>query len=142
MSKTFVAGYIPGMAKKVTGEGYTAEKVLGRDEIYKKLNAKRTELYSAYGNESEYKKIEEEYDKIYESLNTAQLTSGFLITFDDIETCDIVCQAWEHDDAITCVSFGYGKNIILVTTRDSEGKYVPKTFSFIAAEGGQSKVEY
>ena len=60
----------------------------------------------------------------------------------DIEICNIVCQAWEYDDAITCVTFGCGKNTILATTINSEGKYVPTTFSFIAAEGGHPTIEW
>ena len=78
--------------------------------------------------------MRDQYNKIRDTFYNANIVNGYMIKFDSLPLCDIVCQAWESDDAVTCVTFGAGDNHVLVTTLDADGKYVPKTFSFIATE--------
>ncbi|MEM7592421.1 MAG: hypothetical protein AAF383_13010 [Cyanobacteria bacterium P01_A01_bin.83] len=67
---------------------------------------------------------------------------GYKITLNDIRECNIVCQAWDYDDAITCVTIGLGSNAIYVTTLNNEGKFVPTPFCFIATEYTYSEDTY
>ena len=142
MTKTIVSGTVPHYVKKVVGEGYTAEYVTGRDDIYKKIDEKTKEFYEAT-DQSEWERIDKERNELYASLNTANITSGYVITFDELEKCEIFCQAWEYDDAITCVTYGAGKNMIMVTTLNTEGTVVPTSFSFLAVSSEkQPEYEY
>ena len=67
---------------------------------------------------------------------------GYKITFDELQQCNIVCQAWEFDDAITCVTIGAGPNAIYVTTLNNQGQFVPTHFCFIATEYTYSQDTY
>lgn len=64
---------------------------------------------------------------------------AYKITFDDLPECNMVCQAWEYDDAITCVTLGAGPNAMYVTTLNADGKFVPTSFCFIATEYTRSQ---
>ncbi|MEM7557334.1 MAG: hypothetical protein AAF378_25265 [Cyanobacteria bacterium P01_A01_bin.84] len=139
MSQTVISGTIPNGAKKVVGKEYTAEYVKSRDDIYAELEAISNQIYKKYGyggdeSDPEYKKLLDQYNKIRDTFYEANIVSGYIIKFDSLPQCDIVCQAWEFDDAVTCVSFGMGENYILVTTLAPDGTFKPATFSFMATE--------
>jgi len=64
---------------------------------------------------------------------------GYRITFNTLrKRPTLVAQAWEVDDAITCVTPGYLPSPVqvIVATLDKDGNFVRNPFSFIAVSNG------
>ena len=64
---------------------------------------------------------------------------GYYLTFPSLKDIpNIVAQAWEIDDAITCVTIGHLPSPVqvLISTLDKDGNFVPNAFTFIAVSNG------
>ncbi len=50
----------------------------------------------------------------------------------------VICQAWEIDDAITCVTVGFTESPtkVYLRTLDKDGEFVKNGFTFIAVSNG------
>lgn len=58
---------------------------------------------------------------------------GYRITFHELHSPPtVVCQAWEHDEAITFVTRGIILNQVLVAALNNDGNITDCAFSFIA----------
>lgn len=76
--------------------------------------------------------------QIYKGSNfeVEKIDVGYEITFPTLnDPPTIVAQAWEIDDAITCVTVGfvpYSPVKVIIATLDKDGTFVPNAFTFIA----------
>ncbi|MDJ0798605.1 MAG: hypothetical protein QNJ51_17590 [Calothrix sp. MO_167.B12] len=79
--------------------------------------------------------------RIYEGqgFEVKKIDVGYEITFLTLKKPPtIVAQAWEIDDAITCVTVGYLPSPVkvVIATLDKDGRFVPNAFTFIAVSNG------
>ncbi|MGB0387079.1 MAG: hypothetical protein ACPGWR_19865 [Ardenticatenaceae bacterium] len=81
-----------------------------------------TGLVDRYGDVTQGQGFDVEYEPV-----------GYRITFYELNSPPtVVCQAWEHDEAITFVTRGVIQNQVLVAALNNDGNITECSFSFIA----------
>lgn len=68
-------------------------------------------------------------------LDTIHGDDMYVLEFPDFKTVpSVISQAWEIDDAITCLNVGYKLNptIVMIRTVDKDGEFVKNGFTFVA----------